>query len=59
MKKPPKIIIIIITDPFSQLVAAVSILLETFDDEDVSGKTRRFCGGNMAVTCVSSPGLKY
>lgn len=40
---------IIITDPFSQLVAAVSILLETFDDEDVSGKTRRFCGGNMRL----------
>lgn len=48
-EKTPNIIIINITDPFSQIVAAVAILLDIFNDEDVSGETGRFCGGNMRL----------
>lgn len=48
-EKTPNIIVINITDPFSQIVAAVAILLDIFNDEDVSGETGRFCGGNMRL----------
>lgn len=49
MEKNQNIIIIIITDPFSKLVAVVAILLDTLDDEDVIGKTGTCCGGNIRV----------
>lgn len=48
-EKNPNIIIINITDHFSQLVSAVAILLDIFNDEDVSGETGRFSGGNMRL----------
>lgn len=48
-EKTPNIIIINITDPFSKIVAAVAILLDIFNDEDVSGETGGFCGGNMRL----------
>lgn len=41
-EKTPNIIIINITDPFSKIVAAVAILLDIFNDEDVSGETGGF-----------------